>query len=712
MPRLLRSLASAFLLTAAALFVGSTAVAQSASRVVVLPFDASGSVDALGLATASALQRALNQIDGVYVPPVGDALVVLQRATQAGVDPLVEIERLFGAEVMVLGRIAGTGALEVELVVSVAGVERSETVRGSVNDVAALWRQLAERIVALAELRAGGSDVVEIRQVLASAPEIAVLGPLGTAAARLPGVRLDDLETALSLDPRDPWLLAETARVAALQGRLERAVELVRLAAAAAPEGVEVRATEGIVRAAAGDAEGARAAFGAALARNPSHAIALTGLAELATDATERLTLLERALGASPRLLDAHLALASLQTTPQRQLQVLRRGVDRLPDSATMQRALVETVLAAGDTRGALELLRQSAQSPMAASPSLYGLAVLLPASIGGDALAFLREGRQRFPASASLALGEAELLVVAGDVEAAEGVLRAFLAEQPAATAVAEALSSVLARQGRVDEARDVLAALDDRSGDLELRVVELQLAAGRARLALQELEPRIAAGEGGLPARTLYGIALGRVGRFDEATTVLTQVLAEAPDFAAAERALRALEEQRLVAGEADLALQGEAAEAFEQGLHALELGEFGAAAAAFGRARSFGDAGLLAFYEGFALQNHGDVRGAISAYTAARAELGDNDVLLNNLGFAQLQVGRIDLALDALRAAVAANDRNPQALLNLGFTHYQLGQFDEALRRFEQAIALAPELEEAAGPFVEDARRRRTP
>jgi tetratricopeptide (TPR) repeat protein len=190
-----------------------------------------------------------------------------------------------------------------------------------------------------------------------------------------------------------------------------------------------------------------------------------------------------------------------------------------------------------------------------------------------------------------------------------------------------------------------------------------------------------------------------------------VLREVVEEDPGAEVALRALDVLGEQRLVTGDAELALEGDAAVAFEQGLYALEIGEYAAAAEAFARARAVQDAGLLAFYEGFARQSHGDVRGAIRAYLDAREELADNDVLLNNLGFAQLQVGRIDLALETLRAAVAANAGNAQAQLNLGLIHYQLGDFGAALSRFEEALAIAPELGEGVMPFVEEARRRST-
>jgi hypothetical protein len=46
------------------------------------------------------------------------------------------------------------------------------------------------------------------------------------------------------------------------------------------------------------------------------------------------------------------LALAELQTSPARVIQVLRRASAWLPDSAAVQLALVDTALDAGDARG------------------------------------------------------------------------------------------------------------------------------------------------------------------------------------------------------------------------------------------------------------------------------------------------------------------------------------------------------------------------
>jgi tetratricopeptide (TPR) repeat protein len=167
--------------------------------------------------------------------------------------------------------------------------------------------------------------------------------------------------------------------------------------------------------------------------------------------------------------------------------------------------------------------------------------------------------------------------------------------------------------------------------------------------------------------------------------------------------------LADQRQVSGADAVTLSPEASTAFEQGLFALENGDLVTARDAFVRARGFDDAGLLAFYEGYARQVLGDPRGAIGAYQAARDDLGDNDVLLNNLGYAQLQVGRLDLALDTLRLALAVDPDNARAHLNLGLTLYGLSRYTDAADAFDDALALDPSLADLAASVIDDARRR---
>ncbi len=702
----------AALVAAVALAFGASAAAQDdPTRIVFLPFDAGSSIEALGLAVPSVLQQAFNELDQVYAPPVGDAGLVLQRLIGGGrEDALEQLGAAFGADVVVLGRVTGSDALVLELAVVVDGVERTARVEGRVGDLAGWWRAAAEAVLRESGMSPSAVDRTALLAVLADAPSLPSLGPLATAAARLPGVRVDQLEAAAALDAGSAWVRSELARTRVLSGDVAGALTDAD-AAVALRASVEVLATQGVVRLVAGDVAGAAEAFQAALERNPVHAVALVGLAQT-VPAAERAALLARAVAAAPRQVDAQLGLASLQTSTSGAIQSLRRAVEQLPDSPSVLAALVDVTVGAGDARGALDLLRAAAARPLGRTPTVYTVAGRLPESVAGEALAFVREGAALFPEAAELRRLEAELLRRAGDAAGSEAALRAAVDANPGSVADVRALARLLAERGAADDAQALWATVADRAPDADLTSAELDLAAGRARAALATLEPVVAAGGADVERRTLYGIALGRVGRVDEARAVLTSVLQDDADATLAARALALLDEQGRLGSEADLELSGDAAAAFERGLTALELGEFARAAEAFAAARALQEAGLLAFYEGYARQRAGDPRSAIAAYEAARTSLGDQDVLLNNLGYAHLQVGRFDRALATLTAAVAANPANARAHLNLGLTYYGSSRFPEAVAAFDRALELDPTLEASAADAIADARARATP
>lgn len=700
------------------MLVGAANAQATATRIVVLPFDAEASIEAFALAFPSALQRALNEIDGVYVPAVGDAAVVAQRLVDAGGDTLAEVARVFAADAVVLGRVRGSDALTLDLVVELGdGVERNRSVSGRLGDLAALWRAAADAVLEMVAVAPSLGDLADLRRVLGDVPSLPSLGPVAASSARVPGVRLDQLAAAATLDPESAWVRGEFARALALAGEGVRALEEAQRVLELGT-GAETLALVGIVRLSQGDPS-ARDAFEAALAANPAHGVALVGLAQSGVAGDAAVPLLERAIAASPRLVDAHLALAELQTSQARVIQVLRRASGSLPDSQAVQLALVDTALGSGDVRGAVELLRAAVADPVGRRGAIYLLAARLPTEASRDALAFVREGLQVFPADTDLRRLEIDLLRAAGDVDGATAALQSWVESGAAPAAVVGTWAETLAVQGRFDEAQQWLASVADVDADADLRAAQVELAAGRARAALTSLEASVASGEADALRRTLYAIALGRIGRVEEATTMLQNVIAESSVAAAgtraseagalAERALTVLAEQRQVSGGDAVALSAEASAAFEQGLYALETGDLATARDAFVRARSVDDAGLLAFYEGYARQVLGDPRGAITAYQAARADLGDNDVLLNNLGYAQLQVGRLDLSLETLRQATTVNPDNARAHLNLGLTYYGLARFDDAVDAFDVALALDPTLTAAAGGVIDDARRR---
>ena len=91
--------------------VSAAAFAQSTpTRVVVMPFDASAAASTYQLGLPTALQRSINEIPNVYVPAVGDVALVMQKAQQAGKDPLATVRSLFGADAVVQGKVNGSGA--------------------------------------------------------------------------------------------------------------------------------------------------------------------------------------------------------------------------------------------------------------------------------------------------------------------------------------------------------------------------------------------------------------------------------------------------------------------------------------------------------------------------------------------------------------------------------------------------------------------------
>jgi tetratricopeptide (TPR) repeat protein len=385
----------------------------------------------------------------------------------------------------------------------------------------------------------------------------------------------------------------------------------------------------------------------------------------------------------------------------------------------------MRAALDAGDPRGALALLQRALADPVGQRPSIYALVERVAFALPQEALAVVREGRARFPEDASLRSLEVGLLRESGDEVEALAQMEGWIGSGDAPAEDVVAYAETLAMRGDLDAARAVLATLPDDSQS-DLRLAQIELAGGRAGRAVEILEPALLAGSSDPWRLAVYGAALGRLGRVDEATAALNRAAGATQDseqgsansatalVAAdyARRVLAVLGQQDRLMGGGRVALNATAGAAFEQGLYALEAGDMVAARDAFIRSREAQNEGFLAFFEGYTRQLLGDARGAIAAYNAARPALGSNAVLLNNLGFAQLQVGRYDLALEVLQEAVAVDSGNARALFNLGLTYYGLGRFTQAVRAFDAALAIDPSLERSASAAIEEARRRATP
>lgn len=681
---------------------GTTAV----KRVVILPFDTDAAVSPYQLGLPTALQHALNQLPGMYVPPVGDAALVANKAAAAQVDVGATVGRLFDASAVVTGSVTtGGGGVRAALNVAVGGGVQTLQVQGS--DPAALAASAAEAVAKVVAPDASSAALAKVKAAAAQTPSVASLGPTGLAASGLPGVRADDLAVAVELDAGSAWVAVEYARTVALDGDLETAVAAAKRAVALAPDDAEVQATAGVVLDAAGD-EAAAAAFEAALAANPAHAVALVGRAALRGGA-DASTDLQAAISAYPRFVDAYVRLAGLQSDSQRALQTLRRAESYSPESVLLRGSVMRRLVSAGAGGDALAYLQQALTDPLARSAGLYALARLLPSAYADQALRIVGDGQEAYPDSVDLKVAQADLLLQAGRAEEAEALLGPLFTQYPTDLSVGSLLAVAQARRGDLAGAKRTYEALRGTGAQVDRGLAELYLAAGRAAGALGLVEPLVASDPEDAELQALYGTALVRVGRLADGRQALEKALAIDPAQAMARRSLDLLSQQSQLTGGAEVTFSEEAGVAFQQGLYALDVSDYAAAAAAFSRSNAAQATGLASFYLGYSKQLGGDTRGAVADYELALQTYPSSDTVLNNLGYAQIELGRFDLALDYLRRAVAANPENAQAHLNLGIVYYAIQRFDDSITEFTEAGRLDPGLQTTTDGLIADVRKR---
>jgi len=696
---------SAQLLTRLLVVLGAALLnvaAAQVTRVAVFPFDVAASTQAYQLGLPGALQRALNQLPGVYAVPVGDVALVANKALDAELDVNATVGRLFDAGALVTGQVALAGGGGVQATVNVEIAGAVQPLQASGADPAELAVALAEQLARVVAPAASEQALERVRAAAAQTPSLPSLGPTGLSASGLPGANVTDLATAAELDPGSAWVLSEYAKATALAGDIATAADLAARAAAAAPEDADVQATAGVVLRTAGRAEEAAAAFARALATNPDHAIALVGRASVPqlSDA-EPAADLQAAIESYPRFVDAHLRLADLEPDRVRALQTLRRAERYSPESVLLRGTVIGLLVRNGDANGALAYLQQAVAEPLARSAALYALARELPASHAERALALVDQGEELYPDSADLKVAHADLLVKSDQPAEAAALLRPVYAANPGDREVGGMLAVALARSGDLDGAAEVFEAQRGAGPQADLALAEVYLAAGRAAGALDLLAPLVEAAPDDAQLQALYGTALVRMGRLDDGRAALDRALDLDEDNALAQRSLSLLEQQTRLTGDADVTFNEEAGVAFQQGLYALDVGDYVAARDAFGRSLAAQEGNpLAAFYRGYARQLTGDQRGSIADYQVALQAFEGNDIVHNNIGYAYLQTGRYDLALDHLRRAVQANDRNAQARLNLGLVYMSLDDYARALSEFEAAV----ELDSSLGPTLE--------
>ncbi len=690
--------------------LGGPAVAQAPPtdvvRIVVLPFDGPGELEPWRFGLPASLQRSLNVVDGVFVPPVGDAVLLADQATRASADAITEIVERFDAAAVLSGALERDGG---QLVVTLRGVlPDGRTALRDVRVPLAPREALPDVTLAAANLLGlplAAGERADALAVARSAPTIEGLRAVALAATRVGQPDAAALRAATELAPERSWAWAERARLASLVGAHEDARTFARTATDAQDADVEAWTIRGVVAQRAGDEADARTSFRRALEGNPAHAVARAGLAGLSEGAA-RSDGYEAALVAYPRLLEAHLALAD-DAEGARGIQVLRAAGDALPDATTLHATVVDRALAAGDAAGAAAYLEEVLRDPMARRPSTYALATRLAPTRPEVATRILGEGRERFPEDVGLAVAASRVLRTTGDPVAAEAVLAPFADVATDVPRVANALALALVEQGRLEEARAVFGASAADDPTIRYNFAVALLEAGFAADAAAELAPDMRDGLRDADRWAVYGAALAASGREAEGREALARARTLVEDHPLATRTLRRLDERERVAGDAADPLPPEARAAFDRGLAQLEQGRNAEAVEAL---RSAYDAAgpstpLVAAYLGNALARTDRIEEAIRYYEQALAAYPDSGAVQNDLGFAYLRLGRYDRALPTLRDAVANAPEDARAHLNLGLVYYGLSRFEDALAAWDRAVALDP----ALAPAIQASRER---
>jgi tetratricopeptide (TPR) repeat protein len=687
----------------------SFAFAQDVKRIVVLPFNASSSIEAYGLGLATSLQRSLNAINNVYVPPIGDAFQVTQRLLQAEQLTPVNVATAFESTVLVAGDIKEEEGNTGSVLLGFSGPDYPSskviTLTVDLNSPRSLVQQVSDAVVRELGLNATPDDLREVSAINTQVPSAPSLNAVSEAALQLSGTGLSGLEAAIQLDVNSSWVNTEYARQLAISGDLTRAQEISLNAITLQPLDIEAQVTRGLVLRSSGDLAGAQQAFDAALAINPSHAVALAGKGVVTNDAAS----LERAIAVYPRQVDAYLELALLQneTDPQRALQTLRNGASKVPESTSLNRAFMQQAISLGDSAGALSYLQSVVAQP-GTPASAYSLVTLLPIENQEQALAIIREGRTKYPDNPNLAIVEAELLNRAQDFAGAETILQNTLAQNPGNPDLVNALAIAQSLQGKIEEAKATFSSINT-DPDAQLNLARLLITVGQNQGALDILTPLVQAKPDSAELQALYGLSLRGTGKTKEAAAAFDQALTLDPNNQLAQTAKQLLSEQQSITGGEAPALNADVQTVFEQGQSQLANGDTEGALESFQQARTLQDNGLAAFYEGFTLQQLNRVREAVPAYERALQDYPESDIILNNIGYAYVQLGRYDLALENLSKAVSINANNANANLNLGLTNYNLNRFAEAVKYFDAATALQPNQPELVQQVIADAKAK---
>ena len=359
--------------------------------------------------------------------------------------------------------------------------------------------------------------------------------------------------------------------------------------------------------------------------------------------------------------------------------------------------------------------------SNAAAVPSLRYARFLMRDDRTQAAVTVLVDARRTSPTNLELISVLADLFLNDQDWPRATGLLtelRAMAEANPRAAQLATALeAAILSGQNRTDES---LAVLQEQLEDLDedgraaLTIAMAQVRAGKVSEARAYLTEATGQRPDNMTLRMLSGSVAMMDGDADEAETIFRTILDEAPKTEAAVRLLYSL-----------LHLQGrddEKADVLKAGLTALP------------------DSETLLWIKAGALEQDGDIDGAIAIYEGLYTLDSANVVVANNLasllaahrtddaslerayriarrlrgievaafqdtyGWIVYRRGDYAEALDYLRPASLGLPGDPLVHYHLGKTHHALGNTDAAIETFIHALEIAGD---NALPQFDDAR-----
>ncbi|MFV1858128.1 MAG: tetratricopeptide repeat protein [Anaerolineales bacterium] len=374
-------------------------------------------------------------------------------------------------------------------------------------------------------------------------------------------------------------------------------------------------------------------------------------------------------------------ATAMLAGRPDLALPALNDAIALEPDIPELHLRAAQGALTAEDPDLAIEFLNHLPES----EPGLECLQLDAALRAGKMDAALAQLPGSRCPEQAAMFYEEADLLVAAGDYQAAADMLKSLLASLPATPEASETLGTLLALQdpeGALSHLR-LAVDLDPRTrsfADELIQVIESarsdgnqaytlaqvgQTLARRGRwsMAVAAFENALALDPGYTEARAYYGLALDRSGQ--DGLSQLERAVAEAPQ---APLPLVLLGKHWLLGGEPERAL-----EAYEQ---AATLAP--------------GDP-LIAIDLGAAYAAAGDLPAAKLAYQYA-TDLAPDDATMWSM-FAQFsldyEIELTEVGLPAARQAVLLKPRDAATLDRLGYTHFLLGNLTLAERFILRAI-----------------------